>query len=72
MEPHVLSSVCKQVYRKFPEVSGALPKVQPRPEGTVSLVFSSFAKAADGQLIPRTVRVVTSPDGKILRMTTSR
>ena len=67
-----LTSVCKQVYRKFPEVSGALPKVQTRPEGNLSLVFTGTVKAADGHLISRMVRVVASPDGKILRMTTSR
>lgn len=72
MNPQVLSNVCKQVYQKFPEVSGSLPKVQTRPEGNLSLVFTSTAKAADGHLIPRMVRVVASPDGKILRMTTSR
>ena len=72
MNPQVLSNVCKQVYRKFPEVSGALPKVQTRPEGNMSLVFTGTVKAADGHLISRMVRVVASPDGKILRMTTSR
>jgi hypothetical protein len=72
MNPQVLSNVCKQVYRKFPEVDGVLPKVQARPEGNLSLVFSGTAKAADGHLIPRTVRAVVNPDGKILRMTTSK
>lgn len=72
MNPQVLLSVCKQVYRKFPEVAGVQPKVQPRPEGSLQLVFSGTVKAADGHLIPRTVRVVINPDGKILRMTTSR
>jgi hypothetical protein len=72
MNPQILSSVCKQVYRKFPEVSGTQPKVQTRPEGNLHLVFTGMAKAADGHLIPRTVRVVINPDGKILRMTTSR
>ena len=72
MNQQVLSNVCKQVYRKFPEISGSRPKVQPRPEGNLQLVFSAMAKAADGRLIPRTVRVVINPEGKILRMTTSR
>jgi hypothetical protein len=72
MNPQVLSSICKQVYRKFPEFSGTLPKVQTRPEGNLSLVFSGTAKAADGHLIPRSVRVVVTPEGKILKMTTSR
>lgn len=72
MDQQLLANVCKQVYRRFPEVSGVMPKVQSRPEGNLLLVFSGMGKGADGCAIPRTIRVVVSSTGKVIRMTTSR
>jgi hypothetical protein len=57
MDRQLISSICTQVYRKFPETNGSQPKVT--------------ATTADGRSLPRTVRVVADSKGKILKMTTS-
>jgi hypothetical protein len=72
MDRDQLSSICDQIYRKFPEVSGKQPKVQPQPAENTLLIFSGSATAADGRKINRTVRVIVNRAGKITRVTTSR
>jgi hypothetical protein len=67
-----ISSICEQVYRRFPEVSGIQPRVQDQAGDQLLLIFHGSARAADGKSIPRTVRVVVNPAGKIIKMTTSR
>lgn len=67
-----LADICDQVYRQFPEVAGSQPRVQPQPGDRLLLVFRGNVKAADGRTIPRNVRVVVSPVGKIEKITTSR
>ncbi len=67
-----LASICEQVYRRFPEVVGIQPRVQDQGGDKLLLIFHARAKTSDGLSIPRTVRVVVSPDGKIVKMTTSR
>jgi hypothetical protein len=67
-----IASICEQVYRRFPEVSGTQPRVQEQPKDQLLLIFHGSAKAADGRSIPRTVRVVIGADGRIVKMTTSR
>lgn len=72
MDPALVTAICNQVYRKFPEVAGAKPRIQSRPEDQTLLIFQGSAQAADGRTLPRTVRVVADARGKILKMTTSR
>jgi hypothetical protein len=72
MNQQALNNVCQQVYRRFPEVSGSQPKVQTRADNQFLLIFNGAAKAVDGRKIAHTVRVVASPDGKIVKVTTSR
>jgi hypothetical protein len=67
-----LASICEQVYRRFPEISGVQPRVQEQGVDQLLLVFHGSARTADGKSISRTVRVVVSPAGKIVKMTTSR
>lgn len=67
-----LADICDQVYRRFPEVAGAQPRVQEQPGDHLLLIFHGSGKAADGRAIPRTVRVVVSPVGKIEKISTSR
>ncbi len=67
-----LSSIYEQVYRRFPEIAGTQPRVQEQPDDRLLLIFNGTARTADGRSIPRTVRVVVSATGKILKMTTSR
>jgi hypothetical protein len=72
MNRQILDSVCSQIYRRFPEVSGSQPKVQSRPDDHALLVFQGKGKTADGKSITRTVRVVVDPAGKITKVSTSR
>jgi hypothetical protein len=78
MDDKHLESVCKQIYKRFPEISGNHPKVQaqntPSGEGKVQylLVFQGYRATADGKAINRIVRVVVSEQGKIIKVTTSR
>lgn len=76
----LLLSINREVYRRFPEMKGVRPKMQARsspkalPEGlekTFVLVYQT--PAAPPQVpISRTVRVVVSAEGKILKISTSR
>jgi hypothetical protein len=84
MDPKILKTVVAQVQRRFPEFSGAQPKVrqQSTPQAksasaspTYLLTFHSTAKVigSDGsKTMPRWVRVVVSEKGKIIKITTSR
>ncbi len=72
MNQSILARICDEVYRRFPQVAGSSPKVQRRPDESVLLIFTGKARAADGRAIAHTVRVVASPEGKILKTSTSR
>jgi hypothetical protein len=72
MDHSLLTSICNQVYRKFPETQGKAPKITTREDGSVLLVFNARVTTADGKSLPRTVRVVADEKGKIIKMTTSR
>ncbi|HEY9077449.1 MAG TPA: hypothetical protein VIO61_13035 [Anaerolineaceae bacterium] len=71
MDQHLINQICDQIYRQYPEVSGKKPKVQSRPGSQVLLIFQATAIAANGQKIPRTVRVIALENGKISKITTS-
>jgi hypothetical protein len=81
MDSKMIDTVCKQVYSRFPEVNGCAPKIQaqkPGPAGESKgsanylFVFNGKGTTADGKSISRTVRVVVTERGKIIKMTTSR
>ena len=72
MEKKLLTSICNQVYSRFPEVKGCVPRVQAHGDTGEILIFKGQASGADGKTIQRVVRVVVSRDGKISKMTTSR
>ncbi len=81
MEPRFVDAVCQQVYTRFPEVNGCAPKIQLQPAGepgaakkapSYLFIFSGKGLTANGKAIARTVRVVVSERGKIVKMTTSR
>ena len=72
MDRQVVSSICNQVSRKFPETSGVQPKITTRPDGQFLLVFKTSVTTADGLTLPRTVRVVAEAGGKIVKFTTSK
>ncbi len=72
MNRQAISSICSQVYRRYPQVNGAAPQIQDRPNGQALLIFRGSAKTADGHTLTHTVRVVADPDGKIIKMTSSK
>lgn len=71
MNPFSLASICRQVYKKHPEVNGVLPRE--RAQGTLTLlIFEGSGQTANGKTIKRIIRVVVSDEGKIVKTTTSR
>ncbi|MCE1254882.1 MAG: hypothetical protein LWX83_15210 [Anaerolineae bacterium] len=72
MDRQVIDSICQEVYRRFPEVKGAHPKVSSYSGDKSLLIFSGSAQGPNGKTINHTVRVVASANGKIEKMSTSR
>ena len=71
MDRKLIDAICKDVYKKFPEVSSSRPVLSDRPDGQVLLVFKGTAQTADGRTMQRTVRVVADQAGKVIKITTS-
>jgi hypothetical protein len=71
MEKEIVSAICKQIYRQFPEVNGVKPSIKPQGNNYL-LVFHGSADMGGGKKIERNVRVVTDSSGKINKVTTSR
>lgn len=76
MDAKLVEAISSKVYQKFPELNGARPKVQVQDPSQASpnylLIYHGSGTTADGRKIDRTVRVVASEKGKIIKMTTSR
>ena len=81
MDAKLLKSISAQVYRRFPELQGSSPKVQPQAalqaksaaaSSTFLITYHGSAAAPNGKSISRIVRVVANAQGKILKITTSR
>jgi len=84
MDPELVLTLTKDIHRRFPVVAEIKPKVrkQPVPKGhsdnippekrNYLLTFKKEAEGPGGQIIPRWVRVVVSPQGKIIKITTSK
>ena len=85
MDPKKIESITADIHRRFPEIAGVKPKVrkQPLPKSQTGksihpeqqnylLTFTANLKAPGGQTIPRWVRVVASPKGKVIKITTSK
>ncbi len=72
MNHELLDTVCKQIYRRFPEVKDSKPRVRAYEGDQSLLIFKGKATAADGSSIPHTIRVVVDQNGKIKKVTSSR
>jgi hypothetical protein len=79
MKSSALSTVRKEVYRRFPEFSGVRPKVQTQRSSsakngdkTYLLTFKTKADLPGNKSMPRWVRIVANENGKILKISTSR
>lgn len=79
MNDKQLKSITTKVFRQFPEVAGAQPKVK-RQSGqsskssstTYLITYRGKSKTADGKSITRIVRVTANENGKIIKISTSR
>jgi len=76
-----IADICKEVYRRFPEIRGVKPKVQPyrppnaqvsKPSTKSLLIFQKSGETDDKKSLTYIVRVIVADDGKILRMSMSR
>ena len=81
MDIKIIKLITEKVSRRFPEVSNVKPQVKKYlPPGKNAeeksknylLLYKTKISAPGGHTIPRVVRVVTTPGGKIIKMTTSR
>lgn len=72
MEQRVITAISNKIYQRFPEIKGARPSVQEQTTGHFLLIYKGAAQTADGRSIDRTVRVVASAEGKLIKVTTSR
>lgn len=79
MNQDVLRSITQEIYRRFPEVKGAVPQVRqqpgaPRDSATqiYLLTYQSRVKTADQKTLVRRVRVTVNEQGKMLKVSTSR
>jgi hypothetical protein len=83
LDPKILKQVTAQIHRRYTEFDGCQPKVRLQSAPPVSavhpqtflLTFSTPGSANTSQgprKLPRYLRVVIDPSGKILKITTSR
>jgi hypothetical protein len=72
MEKSSLDSIYRQVYARYPEVSGKRPRPQVYGNDQYLLVFHATASLPNGKKMERTVRVVASAEGRIQKMSSSK
>jgi hypothetical protein len=81
MNEKLIENISREVYRRFPELRGKRPRVQPfslerssLPNASPKflLTFQGHAITATNKSLPTVVRVVVSAQGKILKMSMSR
>ncbi len=79
MDAKTIKNISNQVYRKFPELAGVQPKVrQQQPKSlaadnpTYLLTYNTKVNVGNGASMARLVRVVATPEGSILKITTSK
>jgi hypothetical protein len=81
MEKPAFDRLVQEIYRRFPQVRGCMPRIQTCPPAknrslvrlpAYLLVFQSHATTTTGKTLPFYLRVVVDEQGKILKITTSR
>ncbi|MBN1373138.1 MAG: hypothetical protein JW987_14475 [Anaerolineaceae bacterium] len=72
MDPKALAAICSQIYRQYPAVKGANPKVTAQAGGMYQVTFRGKAATADGKSLPVVVRVTADAKGKITKTVGSR
>jgi len=81
MNEKLVENICREVFRRFPELRGKRPRIQPfslernsSPNASPKflLTFHGKAMTATKKTLPYIVRVVVSAQGKILKTSMSR
>ncbi len=77
MDSKTLAQVINQVYQKYPELHGVLPKIRQLQtsnggEKRFALTFHVDVLSANQKRIPKYVRATVSEKGKILKLSSSR
>ena len=70
-----VDAICKQVYRRFPELKGTRPRVKSQgagARGRFLLLFKSRIRLDDGATMPVTVRAVADERGRVIKMASTR
>ncbi len=72
MDKSALDRICRDVYRKYPEVDGVRPRQRSMENGGSVLLFETRVTTGDGRPMHRTIRVSLSADGRVLKMSASK
>ena len=81
MDEKTIKAITLKVSRKFPEVGRVKPKVKKyippsdqknATRGNFLLLYKTHVAGPGGRAIPRVVRVISTPEGRILKMSTSK
>jgi len=72
MSDQMVSSISRQIVKKFPQMQGVKPKVSAYGDTGNLLIYTTTQSTASGKKIDLTVRVVVDNGGKIKKITTSR
>ncbi len=80
MDKKYVQKISNEVYRKYPDLTGSKPKIVTKnnpqaksmhAEKTFQLTFKTVVES-NGKKFPRSVRVVASLKGRILRISSSK
>lgn len=81
MDKETVKEITEQVAQRFPEMEEIEPKIKQRPAPKnrvpkdpphILLLYKTQGYGPEGEIFPRVVRVVATPQGKIIKMTTSK
>ena len=71
----VIRTISEQVYQQYPEFTGVHPKIQQIQTGKsahFTLTYQTTVRTASGLTLRRRVKVVSNPQGKIQKITSSK
>lgn len=71
MDNPSLNSINQVVYQRFPELRGIKPRIQKQEKNTL-LTYQAKLALPDERTINRSVRVVISERGEIIKISSSR
>ena len=80
MDKKYVKKISSEVYKKYPDMAGSKPKIitennpqakSMQAEKTFQLTYKTVAES-NGKKFPRSVRVVASLKGRILRISSSK